>query len=89
MAKGLVYILRCLKNNKFYIGSTKDIKTRLHQHETGSVKSTRYLRPIKLEFFQEYDNINLARKIEQKLKKFKRKDFIEKIIKDGLIKMGR
>ena len=76
-------------NNKFYIGSTTDIVKRLHQHESGYVNATRYLRPLKLEFFQEYDNFNLARKVEYKLKKLKRKDFIEKIIKDGLIKLGR
>ncbi|MDP2938965.1 MAG: GIY-YIG nuclease family protein [Candidatus Omnitrophota bacterium] len=88
MKKGFVYILRGLKNNKLYIGSTTEINRRVNQHEIGSVKATRPLRPIKLEFFQEYDNINLARKIEHKLKKFKRKDFLEKIIKDGFIKMG-
>jgi putative endonuclease len=87
MKKCFVYILR-LKNNRFYIGSTTDINGRLRRHEIGSVKATEYLRPIKLEFFQEYNNINLARKIEHRLKRFKRKDFIEKIIKDGLIKMG-
>ncbi len=79
MNKGFVYILR-LKNNKFY--------TRLHQHKLGNVKATQYLRPVKIEFFQEYDSIDLARKIGHRLKRFKRKDFIEKIIKDGLIRMG-
>lgn len=43
---------------------------------------------IKIELYQEYDNIVLARKIEHKLKRFKIRDFIEKIIKDGKIKTG-
>ena len=88
MKKGFVYILRCLKNNRFYIGSSTDINRRLHQHEKGNVKATRNLKPFKLELSQEYDKLDIARKIEQRLKKFKRKDFIEKIIKDGVIKLG-
>jgi predicted GIY-YIG superfamily endonuclease len=36
---------------------------------------------------QEYPTIEEARKIERKLKKLKRKDYISKIIKDGYIKI--
>lgn len=86
--KGFVYILRSLKNNRFYIGSSNNIETRFNQHQSGYVKATRYIRPLRLELFQEYGSINLARAIEQKLKNLKRKDYIENILKDGFIKMG-
>ncbi|OGX23888.1 MAG: hypothetical protein A3J51_01980 [Omnitrophica WOR_2 bacterium RIFCSPHIGHO2_02_FULL_45_21] len=86
--KGFVYILRSLKNNKFYIGSSSNLVTRFRQHQLGYVKATRYIRPLKLELFQEYSDINLARAIEQKLKKLKRKDYVENIIRDGSIAMG-
>lgn len=36
---------------------------------------------------QGYATIEEARKIERKLKKLKRKDYIDKIVKDGHIKM--
>jgi putative endonuclease len=88
MKKGFVYILKTLDSGRFYIGSTTDINRRLHQHKMGRVRATRQLQPIKLELSQEYGNIHLARKVEYRLKRFKRKDFIEKIIKDGLIKVG-
>ncbi len=87
MKKGFIYILRSLKNNRLYIGSTNDMDRRIHQHEIGNVKTTRNLMPLKLQLFQECDNIRVARKFEQRLKKLKRKDYIEKIIKDGVIKM--
>ena len=86
--KGFVYILKSLKNNRFYIGSTTDIRQRELEHKVGKVKATRHILPIKMEFFKEYDNIRLARKIECKLKRLKRKDYIAKIIKDKVIKMG-
>ena len=37
---------------------------------------------MELVFSQEYETIKLARQIEFKLKRLKRKDFIEKIIKE-------
>ena len=81
-----VYILRSLKSNTYYIGSTKDIIRRFRQHNSGNVFSTKYKRPFELVFSQEYQTIQQACKIEKKIKNWKRKDFIEKIIKDGYIK---
>lgn len=85
--KGFVYILQSLKNNRFYIGSTTNIDIRLKQHNQGAVKATKNIRPLRLVFKQGYPKIQIAKKIELRLKKFKRRDFIVKIIKDGRIKM--
>ena len=41
----------------------------------------------KLVLFQEYYSIKIARKIEKKIKSLKRKDYIEKMINDGYIKL--
>ncbi len=42
---------------------------------------------IKLVLSQQYDSLVMARKIERKIKFLKRKDYIEKMVKDGCIKM--
>ena len=38
---------------------------------------------------QEVDSLLVARRIESKLKRMKRKDFIEKIVADGYIKLAK
>ncbi len=86
MKKCSVYILRSLKNDTFYVGCANDVGRRLKQHNSGNVKATKYKRPYKLEFNQEFSNTSVARKIEFRLKKWKRRDFIENIIKDGFIR---
>ncbi len=88
MSRGFVYILKGINNSRFYIGSTTDIARRVRDHKAGKVKVTRNLRPINLEFYQEYASFGLARKVESRLKRLKRKDYIKRIIKDSLIKMG-
>lgn len=86
--KGYVYILRSLKNQRFYIGSTIDVNNRFKKHQDGLVFSTKRNRPYKIELTQEYSTITQAKQIEYRIKNLKRKDYIEKIIKDGYIKMS-
>jgi len=81
-----VYILKD-NDGKLYIGSTNDLKRRLHQHDIGHTQTTRNMNKPKVVFSQEYDNLEQAWKIERRLKKLKRKDYIQKIIADGYIKM--
>lgn len=84
-----VYILKSINTGKYYIGCTDNLDKRFKEHNNGRVFSTKPLRPFKLMLKQEYSTLSLARKIERKLKEFKRKDIIEKIISEGYIKMGR
>jgi len=85
--KPCVYFLRGIKNNFIYIGSTTNLHFRFNKHQKGLVKSTKAWLPIKLEFYQEYKTIREARQIEYRLKRLKRKDYYEAIIKDRKIKM--
>ena len=87
MIKGYLYILENKIKNKFYIGSSEDVDRRFSEHLSGKVYSTKRLLPLELIFKQEFENIDIARKIELRLKKMKRKDYISKIIKDGYIKI--
>jgi putative endonuclease len=88
MKIGYVYILKSLKSDRYYIGSTDNPHRRFRQHNSGNVSATRYIRPLELRLVQEYPTLLTARKIEQKLKKLKRKDYIRRILDDGKIKMG-
>jgi putative endonuclease len=85
---GYVYILRSLKNGRFYIGSTNDVNRRFVEHKLGRCITTKKMLPVELAFFQEYDSLKIAKGIEYKLKKLKRKDIIERIIREGRIQMG-
>lgn len=82
-----VYILKSNKN-KYYIGSTLNLSARLKHHKDGFTPSTKRLGRINLVFKQEYSTLKEARFIEAKLKRLKRKDYIEKIVKERIIKLG-
>ena len=82
-----VYILKSKRDERFYIGSTIDIKRRLRHHKGGFTHSTKRFGELELIFSQEYPTLKEARPIEKRLKSLKRKDYIRKIIKDGVIKM--
>ena len=83
---GFVYILQDdLK--KYYIGSCADVDIRFKRHLSSRVHTTRRMKNPKIVLSQEYPTIQDAKKIEYKLKKLKRKDYIDKIVRDGYIKI--
>ena len=63
-----VYLLKSEKDNKFYIGSTADLKKRIKEHSDGKVKSTACRRPLKLVYYETYADESIARKRELKVK---------------------
>lgn len=81
-----VYILKT-GVGKYYIGSTNNIPVRLRHHFGGHTPSTKNLKVTSLALAQKYDNIKDARLVELRLKKLKRKDYIEKMLQDGYIKI--
>jgi len=83
---GYVYILKNQKG-KYYIGSTTDIQRRMRQHEEGHTPSTHKMGKLELVFSQKFETLKDARYIEQRLKKLKRHDYIDKIVKDGTVKI--
>jgi putative endonuclease len=82
-----VYILKSLNDGRYYIGSTTDLNKRLVHHKNGHTPSTKRFGQIDLVFSQQYEKLSDARIVERKLKKLKRKDYLTKIINDGLIKI--
>ena len=86
MKKYYVYILQSLKNGQYYIGCSSDPLRRLEEHNRNKEKSTKNRGPWKLVLVKEYQTLQKARKIEYKLKKFKSRKIIEKIVQDQDIK---
>ena len=67
------YILKC-SNGKYYTGSTKDLITRIDQHQSGQgANFTRLHLPAKLVYYEEFDRINLAFNREKQLQGWSRK----------------
>lgn len=64
-----VYLLKSQKKNWNYIGSTRDLKIRLYEHNNGKVRSTKGNRPFELIYYEAYSSYSLARKRELELKK--------------------
>ena len=83
---GFIYILKINGKKTFYIGSTINLERRLSEHKRGKVASTKPYLPLELVFKQKCSSYAQARALELKLKKFKRKDYLEQIIQDGIIK---
>ncbi len=82
-----VYILKSDLNGRFYVGSTTDIERRMAQHQRNQTPSTHRMKAYKLVFSQEYSTLQEAREIEKRLKKLKRKDYLQKIIDEGVIRV--
>jgi putative endonuclease len=51
-----VYVLKSLKDNKLYIGKSSDLKDRIRRHEAGLVPATKHRLPVKLIFYEAFDN---------------------------------
>ena len=80
MATYFVYMLKSLKDKKFYTGCTADLKKRLKQHNSGRVRSTKARRPFKLVYWESFRTRSEAMRRERRLKSFGR---------DGKLKLVR
>lgn len=65
-----VYLLKSEKDNKFYIGFSSDLAQRMVEHHKGLVDSTKYRQPLKLIYYESYEEEKLARLRERRLKEF-------------------
>ncbi len=84
---GWVYILRGLRDNRLYVGSTSNLEERMVHHRSGFTPTTKRFGQITLVFSQEFPTLAEARSIERRLKRLKRRDYLEKIISEGKITM--
>ena len=67
--KATTYVLKSLKDNKLYIGSTNDLDRRIKEHNSGKNKSTKNRRPFELVYKEEFNSTTEARIREKLFKK--------------------
>ena len=74
-----VYILRCC-DDTLYTGWTNDIEKRLETHNSGKgAKYTRSRRPVRLVYFEEYEDAREAMSREWHIKRLTRRQKLELI----------
>ncbi|HYU64960.1 MAG TPA: GIY-YIG nuclease family protein [Candidatus Paceibacterota bacterium] len=79
-----IYVLKSIKDGKFYTGFTKNLKLRFKQHQDGLVASTRKRRPFELVYFEGCRDRSDATHREKYLKTFYGKMFIKNRLKSYL-----
>jgi putative endonuclease len=68
-----IYILKSLKDKKFYTGYSSNLRKRIKEHNSGGVESTKNRRPLQLIYYEAYLNKGNALLREKFLKTTKGK----------------
>ncbi len=77
-----VCILKSLKDDRFYIGQTNDIASRIERHNSGQVTATKNRRPLVIIRTEKFATRAQAMQREKYLKSLKSQKYIsENIIK--------
>jgi putative endonuclease len=79
-----VYVLKSQKDDKNYVGYTKNLKLRFEQHNKGLVSSTKNRRPLNLIYYEACLNQQDATKREKYLKTIYGKRYIKSRLKSYL-----
>ncbi len=78
-----VYVIQSARDGRLYVGMSKFVEERLKQHNKGMTSSTRFYKPWKLLFFENFENRIEARKREKYLKSGSGKEFIKKWLRSS------
>jgi len=65
------YVLYSVSHDRYYIGHTNNLSSRLERHNKGQVQSTKPYRPWKIVYFKQFSSRADAMGEEIKLKSFK------------------
>ena len=79
-----IYAHLSLKDNKFYIGFTNDIKRRIKEHDQGKNISTSCRLPLELIYFEAHRNKKDAMRRERYFKSTKGKITIRQMLRESL-----
>lgn len=75
-----VYILRSLKTNKYYIGSTGHLEDRINRHNSKRSIATKRGYPWQLIFIEQYSTRSQAYRREMQIKSFHGGEAFKKLI---------
>jgi putative endonuclease len=75
-----VYILFSSTLDRYYVGYSSDLISRLDEHNLGATRSTRPGRPWKLVYMEKFSNKSAAIKRENQIKKMKSRKYIERLV---------
>jgi putative endonuclease len=75
-----VYVLRSVRNGRFYTGSTGDLTKRLEEHARGKSPYTRYAGPFELIYSEEYQSRPEAVRRERFLETGKGRQVLESLL---------
>ncbi len=78
-----LYIIYSPRFDRYYVGYTGNISTRLDKHNMGSTKSTRPYIPWELVYSEAYQSKTDAIKREREIKNKKSKKYIKSLIGGG------
>ena len=78
-----VYIIKSLKDNRNYIGYTRDIERRLQDHNRGKSKSVKYRGPFELIYQEKYATRLEASRREKRLKSYKGGEALKKLLSNN------
>ena len=84
MAFYYVYVLLSLKDKKFYIGFTNDLKRRMKEHKSGKNISTKSRLPLELIYYEAHLSKTDAERRERYFKTTKGKSTLRQILRDSL-----
>ena len=79
-----VYILRSEETGKLYAGFSNDLKSRIKQHFSKDVHSTKRMGTLKLIFYEAFISERDARRREKYFKTTKGKRTLKLMLKDSL-----
>ncbi|HNZ70421.1 MAG TPA: GIY-YIG nuclease family protein [Candidatus Dojkabacteria bacterium] len=80
-----VYILKSIRFDRYYIGSTNNLAFRLRDHNEGRVRSTKHYSPFTIRLFEEYSTRSEAVCREHELKRMKRGNSFKNLLRDRLM----
>jgi putative endonuclease len=78
------YVLLSLKDGKFYIGFTGDLRRRLKEHNSGKNISTKSRLPVKLLYYEAHLSKQDAERREQYFKTTKGKSTLRQMLRQSL-----
>jgi len=77
-----VYVLKSLKDGKYYIGYTSNLERRLEEHNSGKQRSTKHRAPFELVHYEVFHSKSDAIKREKQLKSYKGGEAFKRLLEN-------